>query len=578
MMVRRIAPFAIAAVTFAVFAPALQYGFLLWDDDRNFLNNPFYRGLGWTQVRWAFTSAVMGHWIPVTWLSFGVDHAVWGMNAFGYHLTNVLLHAANAALFYQLGRRLLTLGLPAARPWAAVLGAAAAALFFAVHPLRVESVAWITERRDVLSALFCLLTVLAYLRACGAEGVVRRRWLLASIAAYALGLLSKSLIMSLPLVLLVLDVYPLRRAHGNWRRVLLEKLPYLALALAAAAVSVLVVMAKVGLTSAAAYPPSARSAMALYSLAFYVVKTLVPLELSPMYELPAKVALTSPRFLAAALIAVGLTVVLVLARRRWPAGLAVWLVYGLTLAPVSGIVHNGPQLVADRYSYLSCLGLALLLGAAVAAVVSSAAIAPPLRATVVVGALGWIVGLSALTAEQLPIWRDAEALWQRALAVDPNCAFCHGQWGALLGNRGELGLAIAHFQRVVELRPANVRHRGNLGLALLKAKRPTEAAAQFERMLAAEPGDAETRTRLGLALVSQGKLADASVQFERASRDDPRNVTALMNLGLSLLDLGRPSEAVPYLERALAIDSGSPVGRAGLARARAASAPGPRLP
>jgi len=163
MMVRRIAPFAIAAVTFAVFAPALQYGFLLWDDDRNFLNNPFYRGLGWTQVRWAFTSAVMGHWIPVTWLSFGVDHAVWGMNAFGYHLTNVLLHAANAALFYQLGRRLLTLSLPAARPWALALGAAAAALFFAVHPLRVESVAWITERRDVLSALFCLLTVLAYL-------------------------------------------------------------------------------------------------------------------------------------------------------------------------------------------------------------------------------------------------------------------------------------------------------------------------------------------------------------------------------------------------------------------------------
>ena len=578
MLVRRIAPFAIAAITVAVFSPALQYGFIFWDDDRNFLSNPLYRGLGWAQVRWAFTSAVMGHWIPVTWLSFGIDHAVWGMNPFGYHLTNVLLHAANAALFYLLGRRVLALGLPAARPWATALGAAAAALFFAVHPLRVESVAWITERRDVLSALFCLVTVLAYLRACGAEGATRRRWRIASIAAFALGLLSKSLIMSLPLVLLVLDVYPLRRAHGNWRRVLLEKLPYLALAVVAAVVSVLVVMAKVGLTSAAAYPPSARSAMALYSLAFYVVKTLLPLELSPMYELPAKVALTNPRFMAAALIAVGVTVALVLARRRWPAGLAVWLVYGLTLAPVSGIVHNGPQLVADRYSYLSCLGLALLLGAGVAVLVSSPAIARPLRAAVVGGALGWIVGLVALTGDQLPIWRDAEELWQRALAVDPNCAFCHGQWGALLGNRGELGLAIAHFQRVVELRPANVRHRGNLGLALLKARRPAEAAAQFERMLAAEPGDAETRTRLGLALVSQGKLVDASTQFERASRDDPRNVTALMNLGLSLLDLGRPAEAIPYLERALAIDHGSTAGHAGLARARAASSPDRRLP
>jgi tetratricopeptide (TPR) repeat protein len=572
---RWIVPFAIAAVAFALFSPALHYGFVLWDDDRNFLTNPFYRGLGWAQVRWAFTSAVMGHWIPVTWLSFGIDHAVWGMNPFGYHLMNVLLHAANAALFYLLGRRLLVLGRPAARPWATALGAAAAALFFAVHPLRVESVAWITERRDVLSALFCLLTVLAYLRACGSEGAPRRRWLVVSMAAYALGLLSKSLIMSLPLVLLVLDVYPLRRAHGNWRRVLLEKIPYLALAVAAAVVSILVVMAKVGLTSPAAYPPSARSAMALYSLAFYIVKTLVPLELSPMYELPAKVALTNPRFLATALVAVGLTVVLVLARRRWPAGLAVWLVYGLTLAPVSGIVHNGPQLVADRYSYLSCLGPALLLGAALALVASSASIARPLRAAVVLGALGWIVGLAALTAEQLPIWRDAEGLWLRALAIDPGCAFCHGQLGALLGNRGELGLAIAHFERVVELRPANVRHRGNLGLALLKAKRPGEAAVQFERMLTIEPGDAETRTRLGLALVSQGKLADASTQFERASRDDPRNVTALMNLGLSLLDMGRPAEALPYLERAVAIDTASPVGRAGLARARAATAARP---
>ena len=159
-------PLAIAALTVAVFSPALQYGFILWDDDRNFLNNPFYRGLGWEQIRWAFTSAVMGHWIPVTWLSFGLDHAVWGMDPFGYHLTNILLHAANTALFYLLALRLLRLGLTEASERAITLGAAVAALFFAVHPLRVESVAWITERRDVLSSQFYLLPVLAYLRAC----------------------------------------------------------------------------------------------------------------------------------------------------------------------------------------------------------------------------------------------------------------------------------------------------------------------------------------------------------------------------------------------------------------------------
>jgi tetratricopeptide (TPR) repeat protein len=571
LLVRRVAPFAIAAITFAVFSPALQYGFILWDDDRNFLTNPAYRGLGWAQIRWAFTSAVMGHWIPVTWLSFGVDHALWGMSAFGYHLTNILLHSANAVLVYLLSLRLLRLGLTAASARAISLGAVVAALFFAIHPLRVESVAWITERRDVLSALFYLLTVLAYLKARAADVAPRRRWFLASLAAYALGLLSKSLIMSLPFVLLVLDVYPLRRAHGNWRRVLVEKLPYLGLAIAAAAVSVLVVIAKVGLTSSSAYPPAARAAMAVYSLVFYLWKTLVPLLLSPMYELPARVELTSPRFLAAALVAIVLTVALILARRSWPAALAVWLVYGLTLAPVSGIVHNGPQLVADRYSYIACLGIALLVGAAVAAAVSNAAIARPVRAAVVVVGFGWIVGLTVLTFEQLPVWRDTEEIWRRGLDVDPDCAFCHGQWGAILGNRGDLVFAIAHFERVVVLRPGNVRHRSNLGLALLKAGRPAEAAAQFERILAREPADTDTRTRLGLALAGQGKLEDARDQFERASRDNPRDVGALMNLGLSLIELGRPADAIPYLETAVSLDPRSVLGREALVRARSAA-------
>lgn len=513
----------------------------------------------------------MGHWIPMTWLTFGLDHAFWGMNAFGYHLTNILLHAANAVLFYLLALRLLRRALTTASPGATRVGAIVAALFFAVHPLRVESVAWVTERRDVLSALFYLLAVLAYLKACAADGPSRTRWLLASIGAYALGLLSKSLIMSLPFVLLVLDVYPLRRARGSWRRVLLEKLPYLLLAIAAAAISLLVVIARVGLTSSAAYPPTARVAMALYSLVFYLWKTLVPLLLSPMYELPARVELTSPRFLASALLAIGLTIGLVLAR-RWPAALAVWLVYGLTLAPVSGIVHNGPQLVADRYSYLSCLGIALLAGAAVAAAVSSPALGRSVRSSVVLASFAWIVALTILTLQQLPVWRDAEEVWRRGLEVDPDCAFCHGQTGALVGNRGDFDSAIAHFARVVELRPGNVRHRSNLGLALLKAGRPVEAAAQFERILAQEPTDADTRTRLGLALAQQGKLAEASSEFERASRDNPRNAGALTQLGISLIELGRPADAIPYLESALRLDPGSGAARAALSRARSVPA------
>ena len=513
----------------------------------------------------------MGHWIPVTWLTFSVDYALWGMNASGYHFTNIVLHAVAAALVYFLSRRLLALGLPAASPRAITLGACAAALFFAVHPLRVESVVWVTERRDELSSLFYLLTVLAYLKACDASGARQTRWRVVSIGVYALGLLSKSLIMSLPLVLLVLDVYPLRRARGAWRQILLEKLPYLALAIAAAVVSVLAV-ARLGLTSASAYPPPARVSMALYSLVFYVWKTVLPLGLAPMYELPARVDPTSPRFLIPAIVAIGVTVALILVRRSWPAALAAWLVYGLTVAPVSGIVHNGPQLVADRYSYLACLGIAVLVGAAVAAAISSAALTPAMRAAVVVAGFTWIGALAILTLQQIPVWRDAETIWRRSLAVDPECAFCYGQSGALAGNRGDFVSAIAHFERVVALRPGNVHHRRNLGLALLKAGRPAEAAAQFEQILAKEPTDAGTRSRLGLALAQQGKMAEASREFERASRDDPRHVGALTNLGLSLIELGRPAEAIPYLEKAASLDPASGISRQALARARTAPA------
>jgi tetratricopeptide (TPR) repeat protein len=250
----------------------------------------------------------------------------------------------------------------------------------------------------------------------------------------------------------------------------------------------------------------------------------------------------------------------------------VWLVYGLTLAPVSGIVHSGPQLVADRYSYLACLGIALLAGAAVAAVVSSPNVARPARAALVLIGLAWIAGLAALTLQQLPVWRDAEEIWRRSLAVDPDCAFCHGQTGALAGNRGDLDAAIAHFARVVALRPGNVHHRRNLGLALLKAHRPSEAAEQFEQILAKEPGDVDTRIRLGLALAEQGRLADANREFERASRDNPRHAGALTHLGISLIELGRPAEALPYLENAIALDPASGLARAALERARGAPA------
>src|SRR6266702_6099648 len=244
-------PLVIAFSTFAAFLPALHNQFVNWDDTDNFLGNPHYRGLTWTHLRWMWTTH-LGHYIPLTWMTLGLDYLLWGMNPVGYHLTRLLLHAANAVVFFFVVRRLLARALssPSERGYALAVSAGVAALVFAIHPLRVESVAWVTERRDVLSGLFYLVAILLYLRAC--EGMARGRgWYWLSVAVFVCALLSKSMVVNLPIVLLILDVYPLRRLGGfvGWwsepaRRVYVEKIPFVLLAAAASAVAVMAQLSK----------------------------------------------------------------------------------------------------------------------------------------------------------------------------------------------------------------------------------------------------------------------------------------------------------------------------------------------
>lgn len=534
-----------AVVTLVVFAATLGHGWVDVDDNENFLDNPHYRGLGPAQLRWMLTGVIMGHWTPVTWLTHGLDYVLWGMNPAGYHLGNLLLHAANAALFALLARRLLGAALPGAGATPLGLGAVAAALMFAAHPLRVESVAWITERRDVLAALFYLLTTLAWLRAGATEGRERRRWYLASIALFALGLLSKSMIVSLPLAMLVLDVYPLRRLDLTaWRspaarRVLLEKVPYLALALAMVVITSLTYRASLPLTSLEHYPPAARLAMAAHSLVFFPWKTLAPLDLRPMYELPPRVSLLEPPFLPAALGVAVITLALVAARRRWPAGLAVWLAYAVTLAPVSGLAHAGPQLVADRFGYLPSLGFCLLLGAGVAL----AAPQPRLARVVPLVAAAWIAWLAAMTWWQMQIWRNTDTLFSYTLAIDPDCVWCHAQYGSALGNRGDVAGAIPHLQRAAELRPGRFRSQANAGLAFLRAGRAADALPYLERAVALEPGHLDSVTNLGLALVAVDRAAEALPYLERARAARPEAAGPRIGLVRAYTALGRPADA-----------------------------------
>src|SRR5438094_3698081 len=318
-------PVVIALITCAAFLPTLQNQFVNLDDNDNFLDNPHYRGLAWTHLRWMWTTH-QGHYIPLTWMTLGLDYLLWGMNPVGYHLTSLLLHAANAVVFFFVVRRILTQALPSRseRGHALAVAAGFAALVFAIHPLRVESVAWATERRDVLSGLLYLLTILMYLRACerGARG---RGWYWLSVAVFGCALLSKSMVVNLPVVLLILDVYPLRRlggAIGWWsepaRRVYVEKIPFVLLAAAASAIAVMAQLSHDTMVSVVQLSALGRLALSVYGLSFYLWKTVAPVNLSPLYELPPTVNPWAPPFLLSYGLVVAITALVLALRRPWP--------------------------------------------------------------------------------------------------------------------------------------------------------------------------------------------------------------------------------------------------------------------
>jgi tetratricopeptide (TPR) repeat protein len=563
-------PAAIGGVSLVAFLPVLRNGFV-WDDLPNLVANPHYRGLGWVQLRWMATAMHLGHYIPVTWLSLAVDHALWGMNPLGYHLTNLVLHAINAGLFYLVASRLLRRS-TALAGWPLTVAAAGAALFFAIHPLRVESVAWVTERRDLLSGGLLFAAVLLYLRACETGGTWRRGLLAASIAAFGLALAAKSIVMTFPAVLLLLNVYPLRRLTpgGSWagaRRVAWELLPFLLLSALAAGAAVAAQMPH----ALGTYPWTTRVATALYALWFYLVKTLVPLNLSPLYEVPIPLDPLEPRFVVAAAGVLTVSAVAVTLRRRWPAGLALWAYYIVALSPTLGIaVRAGFQLAADRYSYLACLGWALLAGAGAGGLARARArregAAALTRAAAVAGVAG-LIGLGALTWRQAEVWRNDESLWTRATRVDPDCALCQTNLGLVRLAQGAPDAALAHLQRATELRPDRVLVRGDLGLALEALGRVPEAVAQYEAVLAARPEAVHVRRQLALALHRIGRHAEGADQLRIAGQLAPNDAAVQVALGFAFSEIGRPAEAVARFARAVELGGDTAGARRGMVEA-----------
>jgi protein O-mannosyl-transferase len=488
--------FSIVVATIAAFEPGLNNQFLNWDDDRNFLDNPSFQGLGIEQLRWAWSTYHLGVWQPVSWLLLSLENSFGGFKPLPYHAVSLALHILNAMVFYWLIVEILRLTSPGrcqTSPNMARVVAAASAVLFAVHPLRVEAVAWISCQPYLPATLFYMLSILAYLRA-HRGGVERQRhflWLAAAFTLYVLAVMSKAVAVSLPVVLLILDIYPLRRLGGRdgWfgtaaARAWLEKAPFIIVAVLVACWAAAAKDFNESRVPFALSAVDARLAQSAYGLVFYLYKTISPVDLIPYYDLPAGLSLWSWRYGLCAGGVLGVTLGLVLLCRRWPAVLVAWMAYVLILLPNLGIVQISRQMATDRYSYIAIMPLMILLAGAALYVVEGSA--RRRRAPDIVLSLGLAVAVLALifaSRRQVLVWHDSVSLWQTTLAVDPNCAVAECNLGVALLQDRQLKEASRHLSRAINLQPGFAFAYGNLGVLYSEANRAEDAVTCFERAL-----------------------------------------------------------------------------------------------
>jgi protein O-mannosyl-transferase len=588
-------PVLILLVSIIAFLPVLLNGFVDWDD-KPLVNNPNYRGLGLSQLQWMFTDFHTGQYQPLSWITLGADHFLWWMDPFGYHLTSLLLHAASAIVFYFMTMRLLTLeqfGLAKPREPALSVAAGFAALVFAVHPLRVEPVAWASARADIVAGLFFLCTILCYLQVAGLSESDHKRlwWMSASVIIYALSLLSNAAGVALPIVLLLLDIYPLKRlgsGAGKWfgpqaRRVWWQKVPFFLLALGALVLTLATERQTHAADSLSSHGIATQAAYIVFAPAFYLWKTVVPHGFSPLYDLPVwSLALGG---VMVAVISVGLFFV----RRQWPAVLATWVCYVVILLPVLVTAQASPQMIADRYSYLACLPLAVLTGGGLLHSWQLWVGGQVMRWTSVpaggVAAL-LLLGLGSLTWKQTQVWHDSEKLWrhtvvvsrssgahynlavlleargkteeatehyEQAAQIDPLRWDAHHKAALLLQKQGRSQEAIEHYRNAVQINPNLIEAQNNLAAALAIQGELEEAAEHLRKVLEFYPGLSETHFKLATILALQGHLEEAADHLRQALKIKPNDVESFLNLGRVLAAQGKLDQAIDYFRQALRI-------------------------
>lgn len=520
--------FLLAVVTYW---PVRNHDFVNYDDDDYITENATVRqGLDAQTLRWAWTSTAAANWHPLTWVSHLTDVELFGLNPGAHHTTNMLLHAISTVLLFA------ALGLLTGGWWRSAVVAA----LFCVHPMHVQSVAWIAERKDVLSGLFWMATLAAYAHYSLRPTSARYLWVF---FAFALGLTAKPMLVTLPFVLLLLDVWPLRSTRGT-RRLIVEKLPLLALAVASSIVTVVAQSGGQGFSSPQTYALSVRAANALAAYGFYLGKLFAPIDLAVFYPHPgADLALWRVAGGAAALVLVSLLALR--QRRERPYILVGWLWFVGTLVPVIGLVQVGGQAMADRYTYLPYIGLFIVLVWGGAELLKTS-VAGRWTAAILPIAL-----LAFLSRGELTYWKNTETLFERAIAVTGANHVARINLAEYLGQQGRPEDALAQLRAALVDYPNSIKAHYNTGVALNMLGRYDEAQPYFERTLAAEPNHVEALKYLGAGKIRQRRFEEAFALFERGAALVPGDPEAHFNMGVAQAAQGHWEAAARHLRRAL---------------------------
>lgn len=520
-----------------VYLPAVRNGFVNYDDQLYVTDNGFTQmGLTWAGTVWAFRTMHGSNWMPLTWLSHSLDVQLFGLDPAGHHAMSLVLHVASTLILFSALRRMT----------GATARALVVAALFAVHPLHVESVAWVAERKDVLSGFFWMAALWMYAAYTRRPGVVRY---LGVTVLFVLGLMAKPMVVTLPCALLLLDGWPLGRLRGQVAGCVLEKVPWFVLSLGSAGMAVFSQHHGGAIGDFADYPVWVRFANAIVSYVAYLCKMVWPFGLAAFYPHPGTaISLAHVAWCAAFLGAI--TLVCWLGRRRFPYAAMGWCWYLGTLVPVIGIVQIGRQAMADRYTYLPLIGVFAAVAWGVGDAWQKYRL-PQKALWVLAGSI--VAALGVRTLDQVPVWRDGETLFKHALRVTQDNEVMRYSLGSAYLEQGRYDEAETELKAALRIEPQHLECITNLGIVLLKTNRSDEADMLFKRALQIEPHHANTLMNRGVLLTAKGEKEQALACFQQAVEYAPEDVNAHYGLGLALLQTGRVVEAGSHLRSFLRV-------------------------